>query len=352
MGRGLYEEEPLFKEIVDDCCEELQSELGFDLREVLYQAAGSSEESAERLKRTMVTQSALFVIEYALARLWMSWGITPSACLGHSIGEFVAACVSGVLSLPDALRLVALRGRLMEQMAEGVMVAVPLPESRVRTLLGEGLWLATINAPSLCVVSGEREAVARFVERLSAEGVECRQLHTSHAFHSGMMEAAVAPFVAAVREVELHAPAIPYLSNLTGGWATEALVTDPEYWGRHLREAVRFADNVGVLLKAARSTAARSRAGQHAVGSRASADERRGRSRHRLVVAALSGNRDRRGDDADGTGAAVGWRREGRLGRLSCIGTPPARAAACISVRTEALLDHGRTSTTAGARCA
>jgi acyl transferase domain-containing protein len=249
MGRGLYEEEPLFKEIVDDCCERLRPELGFDLREVLYPEAGPNDESADRLKRTMVTQSALFVVEYALARVWMSWGITPSACLGHSIGEFVAACVSGVLALEDALRLVALRGRLMEKMAEGVMVAVPLPESRVRTLLGEGLWLATINAPSLCVVSGEREAVGRFVERLSVEGVECRHLHTSHAFHSGMMEAAVSPFVAAVREVELHAPVIPYLSNLTGGWATEALVTDPAYWGRHLREAVRFADNVSLLLQ-------------------------------------------------------------------------------------------------------
>ncbi len=249
MGRGLYEDEPLFREIVDDCCDRLCSELGFDLRDVLYPDAGPSDESADRLKRTMVTQSALFVTEYALARLWMSWGVRPSACLGHSIGEFVAACISGVMALPDALRLVALRGRLMEQMAEGVMVAVPLPESRVRTMLGEGMWLATINAPSLCVVSGERDAIGRFVERLSLEGVECRQLHTSHAFHSGMMEGAVPPFVAAVREVELHAPTIPYLSNLTGGWATEALVTDPEYWGRHLREAVRFADNVGALLQ-------------------------------------------------------------------------------------------------------
>ena len=249
MGRGLYEEEPLFKEIVDDCCERLRPELGFDLRDVLYPQGGPTDESADRLKRTMVTQSALFVTEYALAKLWMSWGITPSALLGHSIGEFVAACISGVMGLPDALRLVALRGRLMEEMAEGVMVAVPLPENRVRTLLGDGLWLATINAPSLCVVSGEREAIGRFLERLALEGVEGRQLHTSHAFHSGMMEAAVPPFVAAVREVELHAPTIPYLSNLTGGWAIEALVTDPEYWGRHLREAVRFADNVGALLQ-------------------------------------------------------------------------------------------------------
>ncbi len=249
MGAGLYAEEPTFRGIVDECCEQLKEPLDLDLRELLYPKEGSSAELSDRLKQTSNTQAALFVVEYALAKLWMSWGVTPSACIGHSIGEFVAACLSGVLTLPDALRLVALRGKLMEAMQAGVMAAVPLPENRVQPLLTEGLWLAAINGPSLCVVSGERDRVAAFVARLAADGVECRLLHTSHAFHSGMMEPAVAPFVAAVREMTLGAPSIPYISNITGDWITEAQVRQPEYWGRHIREAVRFADGVGQLLK-------------------------------------------------------------------------------------------------------
>jgi acyl transferase domain-containing protein/acyl carrier protein len=249
MAQELYREEPLFREIVDTCSTQLRDDLGIDLRDILYPASGPDASLTERLTQTAVTQSALFVIEYALARLWMSWGITPAACIGHSIGEFTAACISGVLTLPDALRLVALRGRLMEQMPSGVMAAVPLPENRIRPLLGDGLWLAAINAPSLSVVSGERDRVAAFVDRLAQDGIECRLLHTSHAFHSGMMEPAVGPFVEAARAVKLSAPTIPYVSNVTGDWVTEALVTRPEYWGQHIRQAVRFADGIATLLK-------------------------------------------------------------------------------------------------------
>ncbi|MFI5179274.1 MAG: SDR family oxidoreductase, partial [Vicinamibacterales bacterium] len=248
MGRDLYAEEPVFRDVVDECCEQLAPALGVDLRDVLYPAEATDERS-ERLKRTSLTQAALFAVEYATARLWMSWGVKPAACIGHSVGEFVAACVSGVLQLPDALRLVALRGRLMEQMPEGLMAAVPLPENRVQPMLGPGLWLAAINAPSLCVVSGEPDRVNDLVTRLAGEGVECRLLHTSHAFHSGMMDAAVAPFAAEVGKVDLGAPEIPYLSNVTGDWATESLVSQPEYWGRHIRQAVRFSDGVAQLLQ-------------------------------------------------------------------------------------------------------
>ncbi len=249
MGKELYADEPVFREVVDECCEQLKLEPRTRPARSALSRPSRPRSSRSRLTRTSNTQSALFVIEYALARLWMSWGIKPAACLGHSIGEFVAACLSGVLSLPDALRLVALRGQLMERMPEGLMVAVPLSESRVLPMLGDGLWLAAVNAPSLTVISGERDRVKAVVDRLTSEGVECRLLHTSHAFHSGMMDAAVAPFVDAVRKIELGSPQIPYLSNVTGDWVTESLVRQPEYWGRHIRQAVRFADGVAQLLK-------------------------------------------------------------------------------------------------------
>ena len=155
MGLDLYREEPVFRDVVDDCANQLEAHLGFDLRSVLFPPDGPSEAASERLKQTAVTQSALFVIELAMARLWMSWGVVPAAMIGHSIGEYVAACLAGVLRLEDALRLVALRGRLMGEMQPGAMLAVPLPESELQGVLGDDVWLAAVNAPSLCVVSGE-----------------------------------------------------------------------------------------------------------------------------------------------------------------------------------------------------
>lgn len=248
MARGLFEHEPVFRAAVDDCAQRLVDPLGCDLRDVLYPAAGGEAQASERLTRTLFTQTAVFTVEYALATLWMHWGITPAAMVGHSIGEFVAACLAGVMSLDDALQLVALRGRLMEGMPEGAMLAVPQPEARVRGWLTGDLWLAASNSPSLSVVSGTHAAIADLERRLAAEGVEGRRLHTSHAFHSGLMDGAVAAFVEGVRAVRLSEPTISYLSNVTGGWATTALVTDPSYWGRHIRDTVRFADNVAALL--------------------------------------------------------------------------------------------------------
>jgi len=251
MGLDLYREEPVFRSVVDDCATQLEPHLGFDLRSVLFPPDGPSEAASERLKQTAVTQSALFVIELAMARLWMSWGVVPAAMIGHSIGEYVAACVSGVLRVEDALRLVALRGRLMGEMQPGTMLAVPLPESELQPMLGDGVWLAAVNAPSLCVVSGEKAAIDAFADRLRQQGVEGRPLHTSHAFHSGMMDAAVQPLVEAAKGLELGAPKIPYVSNVTGTWITESQVRDPQYWGRHMRGCVRFGDGVGSLLRSA-----------------------------------------------------------------------------------------------------
>jgi acyl transferase domain-containing protein len=247
MGRALYEREPTFRDCVDHCCGILNPHLGFDLRTVLY-PANDDAEAADRLRDTAVTQPALFVIELALASLWKEWGVLPTAMVGHSIGEYVAACLSGVLPLDSALGLVALRGRLMAKMAPGGMLAVGMSEAEVQPLLGDGVSLAAVNSPSLCVLSGPGAVMDRVAQQLASRNVYGRRLQTSHAFHSTMMEPAVEEFVAAVREVQLGAPQLPYLSNVTGNWITAELATSPTYWGTHLRHTVRFSDCLKKVL--------------------------------------------------------------------------------------------------------
>jgi phthiocerol/phenolphthiocerol synthesis type-I polyketide synthase E len=247
MGADLYRAEPVYRAEIDRCSELLAPHLGFDLREVLDPAPGQAEAMAQRLARTAVTQPALFAVEYALARLWMSWGVTPSAMLGHSIGEYVAACLAGVFSLPGALALVAARGRLMQDLPAGAMLSVPLPEEEIEPWLGPHLSLAAINAPSRLVVSGPEDAVEALRRRLEEKKIAARRLHTSHAFHSAMMEPVLAPFARQLAALELQPPQIPYLSNVTGTWITAAQATDAGYWAQHLRQAVRFADGVREL---------------------------------------------------------------------------------------------------------
>lgn len=253
MARDLYEVESTFREQVDLCCEFLKTHLGLDLRDLLYPSEGNVGAASERLKQTALAQPALFVIEYALAQLWVSWGVRPVAAIGHSTGEYVAACLAGVFSLEDALTLVAARGKMMQEMPPGAMLAVPLSEQEVRLLLqrqtGSPLQLAAINGPSNCVVSGPADAADAWQQTLLEQGVECRRLHTSHAFHSQMMEAIVAPFTERVRQVSLNAPKIPYISNVTGTWVTAAQATDPNYWGQHLRQTVLFSSGLQLLLK-------------------------------------------------------------------------------------------------------
>ena len=249
MARDLYAAEPIFRDAVDECAEILKPHIGADLRHLIYPAEGVTPETTARLTRTAYAQPALFVVEYALARLYMSWGLQPDAMIGHSVGEWVAACLSGVVSLADALRLVAVRGRLMEEMPEGVMLSLPLPESQVRPMLRAGVWLAAVNAPSSCVVAGSAEAIAAFETQLAHDGLEGQRLHTSHAFHSGLMDPAVSRFVEAVRGTALSAPKIPFVSNVSGRLITEAEARDAAYWGRQIRETVRFADGIAELLK-------------------------------------------------------------------------------------------------------
>lgn len=249
MARELYDKEPTFKRELDTCCELLYPHLGLDLREILYPRSLSLAEATEQLKQTAVTQPALFAIEYALAQVWIAWGIEPVAAIGHSIGEYVAACIAGVFSLEDALSLVAKRGKLMQEMPPGSMLAVPLSEAELQPLLPADLSLALINGPTNCVVSGAIAAVAAFHQQLSDRGVESRLLHTSHAFHSPMMDPMLAAFTAAVEQVTLNPPKIPYISNVTGTWIAPSEATNPHYWAQHLRQTVRFAQGLETLFK-------------------------------------------------------------------------------------------------------
>ena len=248
MARDLYRSVPAFAAELDRCAELFAAHLGEDPRVPLFAVDDEPAEAARALARTSITQPVLFLVEYALARLWMSWGVRPAAMVGHSVGEYVAACLSGVFSLEDAVALVAARGRLVQSMPTGSMLAVFLPEAEVAGWLTDELCLAAVNSTGLCVVAGPTAAVDELERRLAAAGVARRRLRTSHAFHSPSMDAAVTPFVEAVRQVTLHPPAIPFVSNVTGAWITDEQATDPAYWGRHLREPVRFADALDVLL--------------------------------------------------------------------------------------------------------
>jgi non-ribosomal peptide synthase protein (TIGR01720 family) len=251
MGSELYRTEPAFRESFDLCCELLEPRLGLDLRDVLYPPEGADDaEAAGRLRQTLFAQPALFAVGYALAQLWQEWGVRPQAMIGHSIGEYLAACLAGVFTLEEALRLVATRARLMQQLPAGAMLAVSLPESEVSPLLnGTALSLAAVNGPSLCVISGSPDAAADLSRRLDERGLDYRPLHTSHAFHSAMMEPVLEPFREHVRGLKLNPPRLRYLSNVTGTWITEDQATDPDYWVTHLRQTVRFADGLSELFR-------------------------------------------------------------------------------------------------------
>lgn len=249
MGRQLYETEPVFRARLDECADLAQTHLDADLREVLYPRPGGEEAAGEQLRQTRLTQPSLFAVEYAIARLWMSWGIQPQMMLGHSIGETVAACLAGVFSLEDALSFVCARGRLMQDLPGGAMLAVLLPAAEVTAMLEEPLDVAIVNSPSQCVVSGPSDAVDGLERTLVADEIACRRLRTSHAFHSSMMEPVVPALERVLAGIELRVPQIPFLSNSSGTWITDGEATDPSYWASHGRRTVRFKDNLEVLIE-------------------------------------------------------------------------------------------------------
>lgn len=244
MGQAVHATEPVYRAAFDACAEQLAPDLGINLRDVLFDA--DRDRAAARLRDTALAQPAIFATSYALARLWESWGIVPARMVGHSIGEFVAATLAGVFDLPDALRLIALRGKLMADLPRGRMLSVRASEQALARWLGEGVDLAAVNGAQACVLAGPEAAIDRVAAALGAEGILAKPLHTSHAFHSAMMDPAVPAFHAALERLSLRAPDRPILSTVTGTWLRDE-ARDPAYWAGHMRATVRFHDAMARL---------------------------------------------------------------------------------------------------------
>jgi amino acid adenylation domain-containing protein len=242
MGRKLYDSEPVFRQHFDACDAMLLPLLGSSIASLIF-----SSEDAETLNQTLYAQPAIFAVEYAMAKLWLSWGIAPTAMVAHSIGEYVAATLAGVLSLDDALTLLATRSRLMQSLPQGSMLAVRTNEEAVAALIQSTdteLDIAAVNSPKLCVVSGTHDAIDAFIVRLDADKIAHRRLITSHAFHSRMLDPILDEFASALSKIKFNPPSIPYASSLTGQWITAEEVATPQYWINHLRQTVRFADAI------------------------------------------------------------------------------------------------------------
>ncbi len=249
MGASLYEQEPAFRSTVDQCADLLKKPMGIDIRDILFNSKRTPEDAAAILGQTQYTQPALFTIEYALAQLWMSWNIVPVAMLGHSIGEFVAACIAGIFSLTDALMLVATRGKMMQEMPKGTMLSVRTEAAKLEPLLPATVNIAAINSPANCVAAGPSEAIGHLEKILERQNIPCKPLHTSHAFHSSMMDPIIEPFLTIVRSITLTKPSIPIVSSATGVLLTDNQAIDPEYWAKHLRATVKFSPAITELWK-------------------------------------------------------------------------------------------------------
>ncbi len=265
MALGLYRDNAVFRRHLDECSGLLREQLGRDLIDLI---------GTEEVGQTRHAQPALFAVEYALAKVWENWGLRPAAMIGHSIGEYAAACLAGVMDLPDALGLVAVRGRLMQSMPAGGMLSVTCPAEDLAPRLTGGLGLAAVNAPRVCVVSGPRDEVDRLAAELAADGIGTTKLHTSHAFHSAMMDPILDEFAAHVAEVTLRPPTVECVSGVTGAPLTGEQATDPAYWASQLRQPVRFSqgleavsDDSRLLLEVGPGTTLATLARQHRLGS-------------------------------------------------------------------------------------
>jgi acyl transferase domain-containing protein len=243
MAETLYRDEPVFRAAFDECADHAREPLGEDLRAAVFADPSRSDaDRGDRLRQTRLAQPALFAVEYALAQLWLSRGVHPWAMVGHSVGEFVAACLAEVFTLAEAIEIVVARGRLMQSMPPGVMLAVPLPEAEVYASLGAGMGVAAVNTHSSCVVAGPSDEVAAFAGRLAEGGATTQELRTSHAFHSPMMDPIRDAFLDVVTRVGPKPPTREFVSTLTGTWIRPEEAINPRYWVDHLRDTVRFAE--------------------------------------------------------------------------------------------------------------
>jgi len=251
MGRELYENSSVFRETINKCDEILSTFRTTSLKEILYPAQNINAFNLSILNQTAYTQPALFAIEYALAQLWQSWGIKPDIVMGHSVGEYVAATVAGIFSLEDGLKLIAERGRLMQELpAGGEMFAVMASESKVKTFIAPypEIAIAAINGPESIVISGESAAMKTIVSSFSVVGIKAKQLEVSHAFHSPLMEPMLANFEAVAAQLTYNQSKIPVISNLTGTIADQSIAS-AQYWINHVRQPVRFVQGMETLHK-------------------------------------------------------------------------------------------------------
>lgn len=282
MGAGLYRDEAVFRKYVDRCAELLQPHLPLDIRDVLFanranngrptspgesngmarvfdlrkmlgREAIAEETLNEPIHQIRYTHAALFTIEYSLAKLLMSWGLNPRAMIGYSISEYVVACLASVLSLEDALMLIARRGALMEETPRGAMLAVPAPRHEIESFLDSSVSIAAENGPALCILAGSDDGIARIEKHFTTPDRVCRRLQASYAFHSRMMEPIMDRFLDLVRSIKLSPPKIPYISNVTGDWIKSEEATDPVYWAKHLSQTVRFGEGVARLWELERA---------------------------------------------------------------------------------------------------
>ena len=277
MAAGLYQVEPVFQTSVDQCNAQIKTQFGIDLSEVLFSEQGkqfdSEQELAEltgtgkidlrsllkqqneeesdgdALSETRYAHVALFVVQYSLAQLWLSWGVKPKAMIGHSLGEYVAACIAGVMSLPDAIRIVAQRAQFINELPKGNMLAVAASETRLEGKLLPGVYLAAVNGDNSCVLAGEEAKLLAMQKNLQEQDIVSRLVNSSHAFHSDMMEPARPYLLELFQQTALHPPKIPYISNVTGDWITPEQATDPAYWAAHTCQTVKFANGVKTLTE-------------------------------------------------------------------------------------------------------
>ncbi|WNG36159.1 acyltransferase domain-containing protein [Archangium violaceum] len=247
MGTGFLRE-PAFREALDRCAELMRGPLGGDIREVMFAAPERFDAASRELERPLWVQSTLFACNWAMAQLWLSWGVQPEVVLGHSLGEYAAACLAGVFTLEEACSLMVVRARMAEHMPPGAMVSVLAPLEEVQPLLGTALSVAALNGPATCVLSGPTEAVESFERALEEGGVQFKRVRYGRAAHSAMLEPYLADFAKVVERVKLRPPKLPVVSSATGRWLSEREATDPAYWVRHLRDTVRFSEALETLL--------------------------------------------------------------------------------------------------------